>query len=652
MQRREDEDKYRLLVEHQTDLVVKVDREGRFLYVSPSYCDLFGQKEEDLLGRSFVPLVHEEDREKTLKEMEKLHTPPHTCYIEQRAMTRHGWRWLAWSDMAVLDAQGQVEAVVGVGRDITDRKEAELALAEAEQRYRSLVENTLDGFFVADMETWRLIFHNQRILEIFGAEESELPGLDVWRLLHPGDRQRAAQNLERTMRGKSPPQAPPRVYRLRRRDGSYFWAEISTSTVLHQGRWVLQGVLRDITERKKMEERLMHAQKLEAIGVLAGGIAHDFNNLLQTIQGFSELLLMRCAEDEQVRKSAERIQQAARRGAELTRGLLTFSRRMETHPRPTDLNHLVLSLRGILERTLPKTIHIRVALASELPPALIDPTQMEQVLMNLALNAADAMPDGGELGIETALEEVLDPVDSGDGDALPPGPHIRLTVWDTGHGMDPETLQHAFEPFFTTKGVGEGTGLGLAMVYGIVRNHRGHIRCTSEKGKGTRFHILVPVATEAVAESAPRPLGADLPGGTETVLVVDDELAILELAENALREKGYQVLTASDGASALDVLEREGKRISLVVLDLVMPAMGGEPCLEEMGRRGISCPVVIASGAGLDPAKKKRLEKACHAFIKKPYDLQEFLTTVRRVLDACEENSSPCKGPCRSRESG
>jgi PAS domain S-box-containing protein len=630
---KESEEKYRLLVEHQTDLVVKVDREGRFLFVSPSYCDLFGKKEEELLGQSFVPLVHEEDREKTLREMEKLFRPPHTCYVEQRAMTRHGWRWLAWADMAVLDADGRVEAIVGVGRDITARKEAELALAESEQRYRSLVENTLDGFFMADMETGQLIFHNDRILEIFGADKAGLADLNIWRLIHPEDRPRAMEALERRKQGLVSPDAPPNTYRMRRQDGRYFLAEVSPSLVMHQGRWVLQWVLRDITERKNLEQRLMHAQKLEAIGVLAGGIAHDFNNLLQTIHGFSELLLMRCGEDDRVRKSAERIRQAARRGADLTQGLLTFSRRMETHPRPTDLNREVRSLQGILERTLPKTIRIRVNLAPELPPALIDPTQMEQVIMNLAINAKDAMPEGGELGIETAVEEIQETDGEGAEDLLKPGIYIRLSVWDTGCGMDPETSQHIFEPFFTTKGVGEGTGLGLAMVYGIVRNHRGHIRCASKPGKGTRFEILLPTAREFQEGDEAGSFGVDLPGGRETILIVDDELPILELAENALREKGYHVLKALDGASALEVLEREGDNISLIVLDLLMPTLGGDACLEELRRRGVSCPVVIASGAGVHPARKERLERRCQAFIKKPYDLGEFLTTVRRVLD-------------------
>ncbi len=627
----EQTEKYRLLVENQTDLLVKVDREGRFLFVSPSYCELFGKTEEELLGKNFLPLVHEEDRAKTREAMRKLFMPPYTCYVEQRALTRHGWRWLAWADKAIVNDQGEVEAIVGVGRDITAQKEAERALAESEQKYRSLVENTLDGFFIADLETGRILSCNDRFLEILDYPRREALPESILDLIHPEDRKDAAEMF--WFRRRSESSASSGTYRMVKSSGEVFWAEIFLSVISDKGRSVVQGMLCDVTLRKQMEQQLMHSQKLEAIGVLAGGIAHDFNNLLQTIQGFSELILLQENLDARVRRGAERIRQAAERGAELTQGLLTFSRRLESKVRPTDLNQEILSVQKILERTLPKNIRMEVRLDRDLPPTLADPAQMEQLLVNLALNAWDAMPEGGTFVIETAREETANLELQGDADGFSSDEVIRLSVWDTGHGMDQETLERIFEPFFTTKGIGKGTGLGLAMVYGIVQSHGGKILCRSELGRGTRFDIFLPVA-DRVQEDTEAAEGEEcFAGGDETILVVDDELFIVEFLENALKSHGYNVLKAIDGLSALELFKENKDRISLVVLDLLMPNMDGLECLERLRDLDAGCPVVITSGARLPAPQQRRLEEMADTFIKKPYELKEFLSVVRRVLD-------------------
>lgn len=626
------EEKYRLLVEGTTDLVVKVDLDGRFLFVSPSYCEMFGKSEQELLGQGFMPLVHEQDRAATARAMEDLHHPPHTCYIEQRALTRDGWRWLAWADKAVLDPNGRVEAIIGIGRDITERKQADEALAQSEERYRSLVENTLEGYFIAEYPSGRLLFANQTICAMFGYSVHEALEKTIWDVLVSDQHDLIRKRVEQLVSGKR--SGGSNSYRMVRRDGSILVAEISSSAVMHEGRPVIQGVLRDVTERTRLQEQLQHAQKMEAVGILAGGIAHDFNNLLQSVQGYAELLLLKNNLDERVRRALERIFRAANRGADLTRGLLTFSRRVENQLRSVDLNQHVLEVHQLALRTVPKMIRFKLDLEPELKPVLADPSQLEQVLMNLIVNARDAMPNGGTLTIGTRNLHLDQTQARALGD-IACGDHVLLTVADTGMGMAESILEHIFEPFFTTKGVGEGTGLGLAMVFGIVQSHKGHVACTSAPGQGTRFSIYLPVALSAQvkqAKTAPPPTTE----GNETLLLVDDEAMVRDIAEEIFRQHGYQVLTAADGESALTIYGREGKRIDLVILDLIMPGMGGLKCLERLIELDPEVRVLVASGFVLERDQHQALTGLANVkeFVRKPYEIGTLLTKVRHALEA------------------
>ncbi len=629
---RESEEKYRLLVENVSDLVVKVDLEGRFLFVSPSYCELFGKSEEELLGRKYLPMVHEEDQEATREAIRSLFHPPHTCYIEQRALTKHGWRWLAWADKAILNPQGKVTSIVGVGRDITERRRTEEALHQSEERYRSLVENTLEGYFMFEHPSGKFLFVNQSFCEMFQYCVDEASAMTFWEILSEGERQSAQQKMDQLVRGRKVP-STSLTFRMMRKDGNAFDCEVSSSAVMYQGRMVIQGVLRDVTERKHLQEQLLHAQKMEAVGVLAGGIAHDFNNLLQSVQGYAELLLINKNLDEKMRRALDRIFWAAQRGAELTSNLLTFSRRVESHPQSVDLNRQILELHKLWERTIPKMVRIRLDLAPNVDLISADLSQLEQVLMNLVVNARDAMPQGGTLTISTENVEV----DDKQGEimeGLTPGKYVLLTVRDTGEGISDIHLDHIFEPFFTTKPVGEGTGLGLAMVYGIVKSHQGYVQCTSEVGRGTTFRIYLPVAVRPEKDRHREP---EVPpvSGKETLLVVDDEEIVREFAEEVLTQYGYKVFTAPDGESALTIMEKAGETIDLVLLDLIMPGMGGMRCLEEMVAMKPDVQVVVASGYALDRNKAALLQenRVVRAILKKPYEIREILRTIHRVLN-------------------
>jgi signal transduction histidine kinase/CheY-like chemotaxis protein len=393
--------------------------------------------------------------------------------------------------------------------------------------------------------------------------------------------------------------------------------------------------LRDISEQKNLENQLQHAQKMEAVGTLAGGIAHDFNNLLQAIQGYTELLLMRKKEGESGFRELQEVIRASKRGAELTQQLLTFSRKVESKTKPLDLNQEVGELRQLLERTLPKMIELEFYLDPDLRMIKADSAQLKQVLMNLAVNAKDAMPEGGKLVIETQ-NITLDQEFCKRYAEVKPGDYVLLSMADTGHGMEKETLEHIFDPFYTTKEVGKGTGLGLAIVYGIVKNHEGYVMCYSRPESGTSFRIYLP-ASEALIENeeAVESLEAKSPamGGNETILLVDDEKFIRELGVDVLGQAGYTVLTASNGEQALEVYRREKERIDLVVLDLIMPGMGGSKCLEELRKITPEAKVLIASGYSLDASSKGALEAGAAVFINKPYDTKQLLELVRKILD-------------------
>ena len=386
-------------------------------------------------------------------------------------------------------------------------------------------------------------------------------------------------------------------------------------------------------ERKKLQDQLLQSQKMEAIGTLAGGIAHDFNNSLQGILGYTQILIYEKIEGEPDLKLLKQIEKAAQRSSQLTKQLLTFSRKLVSQLRPIDLNQEVRQLEQLLERTIPKMISIETHLGSNLKIINGDPIQIEQMIMNLSINARDAMFDGGKLVIEcrnTILDEnycmrYLDVL---------PGEFVWLRISDNGVGMDKQTLEHIFEPFFTTKRTGQGTGLGLAMVYGIVKNHGGHISCESEPGKGTTFNIYFPIIEET---------GLQYPDqngeieksmrGNETILLVDDEDSLRDLGQRMLTKFGYNVLTAQDGETAVRIYREKRTKISLVILDLIMPGIGGKKCLDLILKENPSARVIIASGYSVDISTRKELELRSKGLITKPFELKQMLTAVRNALD-------------------
>jgi nitrogen-specific signal transduction histidine kinase/ActR/RegA family two-component response regulator len=385
-------------------------------------------------------------------------------------------------------------------------------------------------------------------------------------------------------------------------------------------------------EKKKLATQLIHAQKMEAVGILAGGIAHDFNNTLQGILGYTQMLLLDMPEGTPESSKLRQIEAAALRASELTKQLLTFSRRIESKPRPIDLKKEVRQVENLLRRTIPRMIDIDLRLESEHNIINADPPQIEQAIMNLGINARDAMPGGGKLIIETE-NAVLDEKYSRTQLGAVPGNYVMLSISDNGTGMDKDTLEHIFEPFFTTKDPGKGTGLGLAIVYGIVKDHGGYIECRSELGEGTTFKIYFPVLERDRLGRSEQRENTEIKGGTETILLVDDENAVRELGEEMLRRFGYSVIAAADGEKALEIYREKQEYISLVILDLIMPGMGGHKCLEEILRVDHSQSVVIASGYSVADPTNEALKSGTKGCIKKPYEIGQMLKVIHQVLD-------------------
>ncbi len=626
---RESEERYRRLHESITDAVVTTDLKGRIHDFNRVYQKMMGYSGEELKQTTYTDLTPEKwwFLETTIIQ-EQVLARGYSDVYEKEYRRKDGTVFpVELRTFLIRDKSAEPVGMWAIVRDITERKAAEHALRESEEKYRMVVEHANDAVFIAQDSVIR--FLTARLSEITGYSAQEIQVKHISDLIAPEDRDWVFERYQRRLKGEEVP--TPYEFRILTSTGKVRWVDINAVLIEWEGRPATLNFLRDITARRQMEAALVHAQKMEAVGTLAGGVAHDFNNLLQGILGYSELLLLNKATEEKGGRELREILHAAGRGAELARQLLTFSRKVESRLKPVDLNREVLNVAQLLQRTIPKMIEIELRLAPGLRRVNADANQIEQVLMNLAVNAKDAMPDGGRLTIETA-NVTLDEEYCRSHLGAVPGEHLLLSVTDNGCGMTKETLDHIFEPFYTTKGVGKGTGLGLAMVYGIVKSHNGYIMCYSEIGSGTTFKIYLP-AVMAAAEQVEEKKEAPLRGGTETILLVDDEESIRTAGEAILSRFGYRVLTAANGETALEIYRGNRERIDLIILDLIMPGMGGRKCLEKILEFDPEAKVLIASGYGATGPIRETMDAGARGFISKPYHMRNILNTVRNILD-------------------
>jgi PAS domain S-box-containing protein len=509
----------------------------------------------------------------------------------------------------------------------TERRLASDALAAAERRFHTVVEHSLAGFYIIRDE--RFDYVNPELARMFGYTVAEVLALpSVLDVVAEEDRETVRQNVRQQLEGAVP--SLRYTFRGRRRNGSYLDVEVHGTGTVVDGRIVVIGTLLDLTDRRLLEQQLRQAQKMEAVGQLAGGMAHDFNNLLSSILATVELARQDLPPESPLLPDLEVIQHAGQRGADLTRKLLAFSRRQRLEFQTVDLAQLVGDFARVLRRMVREDVQIEVDVAPAGTTVRADPGAIEQMVMNLVTNARDAMPAGGRLTIGVA-PATLDAAACAELGMGTPGEYVALRVTDSGVGMDEATRARVFEPFFTTKEVGAGTGLGLAMVYGLVKQHKGWVFVASAPGRGTTVSLYLPVG-DGLGGARTTP-AAPLPAGKETILLVEDEESLLRVGKRLLERHGYNVLTAADGMHALELVRQHADGIDLLIADVVMPRLGGPGLYREMVREGRHLRVLFTSGYAGRETEGVPLDPGL-PFVQKPWTVSEFLRKVREALDA------------------
>ena len=524
-------------------------------------------------------------------------------------------KWLD-EDVDILKTTAQIIS------NAFESKQAKEALRESEEKYRLLVENANDAIFV--MQDQKVKFPNPRAVEIgryLGVDLEQVPFINY---IHPEDREMVIKRHISRLKGEKIPSTYS--FRLIARDGEELWMELNTILINWEGKPATLNFLKDITKQKKLEAQLQQARRMEALGTLAGGIAHDFNNLLMGIQGRTSLMLIDTDLPQLHYEELKGIEDIVKSAAGLTRQLLGFARTGKYEVKPTDMNELIHKSSQMFGRTK-KEIKIHTKYQESIWPVEVDPSQIEQVLLNLYVNAWQAMPGGGELYLQTGnvmLDESYSKPYK-----LSPGKYVKISVTDTGVGMDEATQERIFEPFFTTKKMGRGMGLGLASTYGIIKNHDGIINVFSQKGEGTTFDIYLPASEKEVIEE--KKLPEAVLKGTETILLVDDEDIIVSIGEKILKRMGYDVITAKNGKEAIELYKENKDRVDIVVLDMIMPEMGGGEAYDRLKEINPNVRVLLSSGYSIEGQASEILKRGCDGFIQKPFRMRLLSRKIKEL---------------------
>ncbi len=635
----ESEARYRDLLEQASDGIVLLQPDGRFVLLNQRAAAMLGYEESELLSHRLPDVYVSRDR---LRPPANLDGPGDSVVLEERRLRR--------KDGTVFDAELSLRRtgrglLQGIIRDITERRRAEevrLGAQKTLQRITASVPGVVYQYTIDGDGNGRFAYISERVKELFGVsawEVLEHPDR-LLESIDPEDRHAATPVFRRASERLEPYSFD---FRIRPHPGELRWLRAIATPVREEDLLVWHGVIVDVTEQRQLQAELLQAQKMESLGRLAGGMAHDFNNLLTVIRGYAEVLSSQLGDEDPRRDELREIGDAATRGAGLTRQLLALSRRQMLVPRDVDLNVLVTDLERMLRRVIGAHIEIVTVLSPELGWVRADPGQLEQVLLNLAVNARDAMPQGGTLRLETARVQVSRGASDRATQGVAPGDYVVLMVADTGIGMDGETQAKAFEPFFTTKPPGEGTGLGLATVYGIVQQSGGAVTLDSSPGKGTTLRLFFPriEPVDEPGDQAEPSAAAGAKRNKGTILVVEDEERVRRLTCRILEHYGYGVLEAADGQTALDLLHGGESAVDLLVSDVLMPGMNGPELADRARRQRPDLPVLLLSGYAADeiPRREGTEFPPGQAFLQKPYSPEALAIAVEELLATPREPS-------------
>ena len=624
---RQQTEELRRVFETSQDLIMVMDSRGFLVQISPSCEAILGYRPEEMIGRSGADIVHPDHLENSRREMRAARRGERPKLADTRCFHKNGRAvWLSWLGTWSEPAR----RFFFVGRDMTESRLAQEALRESEQLARGIIDNALDAFVQID-EQGLIRDWNAQAENIFGWPRNEVLGKNVFALIGQPDGQgplrKALQSF--LLSGSDVVRQPRRELQVRRRDGQEITVELSIAALRTRGGFLFNGFVRDLTDKIAAEDRIRQAEKMEAMGQLTGGIAHDFNNILTVITGTIEILADAVQREPQLAAITRMIDEAAARGADLTQQLLAFARKQPLEPRETDVNTLIIETAKLLQRTLGEHVEIESVFEDETCPAIVDPNQLATAILNLALNARDAMPDGGKLIIETG-SVVLDESYARTHSDVRPGRYAMIAVSDTGVGIPADMLDKVFDPFFTSKGPGKGTGLGLSMVYGFVKQSAGHIMIYSEQGHGTTIKMYLPPAIGAVSAAEPT-LAPAVEGGHETILVVEDDKLVRDYVLTQLHSLGYVTLDAANATEAL-AIARAGRQFDLLFTDVIMPGMNGRQLADEILKVRPTLKVLFTSGYTENAIiHHGRLDEGV-LLLAKPYRKSDMAIMIRKAL--------------------
>jgi len=621
------------LIEGTTDAIFVKDLQGRHLLFNSAAANVVGKSAADVIGHDDTSIFSPAEAGAIMAGDRRVMDAGRVMTYEDYLTAADGTKRTFLSTKGpVCNERGEVTGLFGISRDITERKQAEESLKEATQRLQLAVSSGQLGIWDWDIINNVLVW-NERMIDLYGIDRNGFKmSHEAWvKCLHPEDMATAREETRRALNGEKEYDFE---FRVMHPDGSVRFIKSNAHVIRDAyGRAIrMTGMDQDLTDRKHLEEQLRQSQKMEAIGQLAGGIAHDFNNILTAIYGYCSVLQMKVAMDEPFRPEIDHIYAAAERAANLTKSLLTFSRKQIMTPRSVNLNDIVMNVGKLLTRIIGEDIRLKTEFKANPLMILADSGQIEQVLMNLAANARDAMPNGGLLSIDTEVAGLDEEFVHAHGYCAP-GEYAVISVSDSGNGMDASTAKKIFEPFFTTKEVGKGTGLGLAIVYGVVKQHNGFVDVYSEAGKGTIFRIYLPLSGAEVVDDEVINVLDSAPVGSETVLVAEDDTSISELIESVLVKFGYDVIIADDGVDAIDKFKANREKVDIIIMDMVMPKKSGREAYQEIIKLRSDVKVLFISGYSPDLLQNRGFLDTGEDVLIKPFQPLDLVRKVRSVLD-------------------